>query len=94
MTPVQAVAVKVDLSGEAFAEGQRHLRWNITSADGLTSFAEGDAVVKGRSSVVEIPVPELPDGAYGVRLAAGKKAGERTTELLLPCRIAEGPFAR
>lgn len=94
MTPVKVLAVKVDLSDDARIAGRRHIRWNITSADGLTSFAEGDAVVEGRSSVVEMPVPELPDGEYGVRIAAGRETGERNTELLLPCQIAEGPFAR
>ena len=94
MTPVKVLAAKVDLSAQASEDGLRHIRWNITSADGLTSFAEGDVVVDGASSVVEMPVPELPDGEYGVRLAAGKQTGERTMELLLPCRIAEGPFAR
>jgi len=93
MTPDTVLAVKVDLSDEAGIEGQRHIRWNITSADGLTSFAEGDVIVEERSSVVEMPVPELPDSEYGVRIAAGRKAGERNTELLLSCRIAEGPFA-
>ena len=94
MTPEKVLATKVDLSEEAWAEGLRHIRWDITSMDGLTSFAEGDVVVSGRSSVVEMPIPKLPDGEYGVRLAAGKEAGERNMELLLPCRIAEGPFAR
>ena len=94
MTPEKVLATKVDLSEQAWEDGLRHVRWNITSADGLTSFAEGEVVVDGQSSVVEIPVPELPDGEYGVRLAAGKQAGERTIELLLPCRIAEGPLAR
>ena len=94
MAPDRVLAAKVGLSDEALKEGHRHLRWNIASADGRTSYAEGDVAVDGRSSVVEMPVPELPEGEYGVRLAAGTKVGERSTELLLPCRIAEGPFVR
>lgn len=94
MTPAEAVAVKVDLSDETYAEGQRFVRWDLTTADGLTSFAEGDVIVDKPSSVVEIPLPAVPDGEYGVRLAAGRNVGERSIELLLPCRIAEGPHAR
>ena len=94
MTPEKVLATKVDLSEEAWEGGLRHIRWNTTSPDGLTSFAEGDVVLDRPSSVVEIPVPKLPDGKYGVRFAAGREAGERTTELLIPFRTAEGPFAR
>lgn len=61
MTPDNVLATEVNLSDDAWQDGLRHVRWNVTSADGLTSYAEGDATLASPSTVVELAVPRLPD---------------------------------
>ncbi len=94
MTPLDSLPVEVTVSEEAWDDGLRALRWDITTLDGLTSFAGDDLALDARTGVVVVPVPSLSEGRYAVRLALGRVAGERTYELLLPFRRAEGPFAR
>lgn len=91
--PDNVLPIKVELADEAWGEGLRSLRWNVTSPDGLTGYDEGDMALNTQSSVVEVTVPELPEGSYAVRLAVGAEPGERDCEVLLPFRRAEGPFA-
>ena len=91
--PDQTVPVKVSVSEQAFAGGLRHLRWNITTPDGRTGYAEGDVELDSTHRILEIPVPAwLPDGECGLRVALGKTPGGRTTEVLLPFSKASGPF--
>ncbi|MFQ6132041.1 MAG: hypothetical protein ACE5R4_08400 [Armatimonadota bacterium] len=92
--PDRVLPIAVVMSEQAWADGLRSLRWNITSPDGLRSHSEGDAQPASRRTALEVPVPALPEGRYAVRLALGVAAGERRHELLLPFRRAEGPFAR
>jgi len=91
--PDNVLPIKVELADDAWGEGLRNLRWNVTSPDGLTGYDQGDLALNTPSSVVEVTVPELAEGGYAVRLAVGAKPGERDCEVLLPFRRAEGPFA-
>ncbi len=92
--PDSVLPIEVTAAGPAWDDGLRSLRWNITSADGLTSYAEGDAAPADPNSVLEVTVPDIPEGRYAVRLALGAQPGDRATEVLLPFRRTEGPFAR
>jgi len=92
--PDDVLPIKIEVGEAAWNDGQRSLRWNITSPDGLTGYAEGDLAPAAASLVVEVTVPDIPEGRYAVRLALGAEPGERATEVLLPFRRAEGPFAR
>jgi hypothetical protein len=92
--PDDVLPIKIEVGEAAWNDGLRSLRWNITSPDGLIGHAEGDLALAGASSVVEVTVPEIPEGRYAVRLALGAEPGERATEVLLPFHRAEGPFAR
>lgn len=94
MTPDDSLAIAVTVSEEAWGKGMHALRWDITTPDGLTAFAGGDVALDERDCVLEVPVPNLSEGRFAVRLALGREVGERTHELLLPFRRAEGPFAR
>lgn len=91
--PDAILPVRVDVSGEAWEAGMRSLHWDITSPDGLTGFAEGDLTLTSSTTVVELTVPELPEGRYAARLALGAARGERVAEVLLPFRKVAGPFA-
>jgi len=94
LQPDPAIPVKVLVSDSAWEDGQRRLRWDITSADGSGSYAFGNVALPAPVSVLEAPIPELPEGDYALRLALGPSAGARTHELLLPFRKAEGPYVR
>ncbi|MGD9497324.1 MAG: hypothetical protein AB7Y46_13580 [Armatimonadota bacterium] len=94
MTPDDSLPVEVAVSQEAWKDGLRALRWDITAPDGLTSFAGEDVALNARTGVVVVPVPSLSEGRYALRLALGRASGERTHEVLLPLLRAEGPFAR
>lgn len=94
LTPDSELAVEVAVSAEAWQQGLRHLRWDVTSADGLTSYAGGELAPASASATLAVPVPEIPEGRYALRLALGAAPGERAAELLLPFIRAEGPFAR
>jgi len=91
--PDAILPVRVDIAGEAWEAGMRSLRWNVTSPDGLTGFAEGDLTLASATTVVELIVPELAEGRYAARLALGAAPGERAAEVLLPFRKVDGPFA-
>jgi len=92
--PDDLVPVRVDVSEEAWEAGKRQLRWNIASPDGLTGYAEGDVALTARTEIVELALPDLPDGEYSARLALGAEPGERAAEVLLPLRRVAGPFAK
>jgi hypothetical protein len=92
-SPDAILPVRVDVSGDAWEAGMRSLRWDITSPDGLTGFAAGDLTLTSPITVVELTVPELPEGQYAARLALGAAPGERAAEVLLPFRKVDGPFA-
>ena len=92
-SPDAILPVRVDIAGEAWEAGMRSLRWNVTSPDGLTGFAEGDLTLSSPTTVVELIVPELAEGRYAARLALGAAPGERAAEVLLPFRKVAGPFA-
>jgi len=94
VAPDRVLPVLVSLSDRAWADGLEALRWNITTADGLRSHAEGDVQLAARSSVVELESPSLPEGEYALRLAIGATPGARAVEILIPFRLGEGPFAR
>lgn len=93
MAPDSVLALRVAVSEEAWEAGKRSLRWDITSPDGLTGYAEGDVALTSRVQIAEPVVPELPEGEYAVRLALGGEPGARDAELLLPFRRVDGPFA-
>jgi hypothetical protein len=94
MKPDNVLPLKVELSDQAWEDGLRYLRWNVTSPDGLRAFGEGDLELTERHAVVEPAVPDIPEGRYAVRLAIGDSPGGRTCETLVHFRRAEGPFAR
>ena len=94
MKPDSVLPLKVELSDEAWEDGLRHLRWNVTSPDGLRAFGEGDLELTARVAVIEPTIPDLPDGPYAVRLAIADSPGRRRYETLVHFRRAEGPFAR
>ena len=94
MTPDETLPVAVRISEEAWEAGRRALRWDITSPDGLTSLAHDELVADSRSPVLSVPVPDLEEGGYALRLALGEEPGERRREVLLPFVRAEGPLAR
>ncbi len=94
MSPDASLPVEVTVSEEAWADGLRALRWDITPPDGLTGLAGDDVTLEARTGVVVVPVPSLSEGRYALRLALGRAPGERAHEVLLPFRRAEGPFAR
>ena len=94
LTPDDSLPVEVAVSEEAWDDGLRALRWDITTPDGLTGLAGDDVTLDARDGVVVVPVPSLSEGRYALRLALGRAPGERTHEVLLPFRRAEGPFAR
>ena len=94
MKPDNVLPLKVELSNQAWKDGLRHLRWNVTSPDGLRAFGEGDVELTEREGVVEPAVPDVPEGRYAVRLAIGDSPGGRRYETLVHFRRGEGPFAR
>ena len=94
LSPDTVLPVKVELSDQALADGLRHLRWNVTSPDGLRGLAEGDVQLASATRVLDLVVPDLPEGRYAVRLAIGRERGGRDAETLLPFRRGRGPFAR
>jgi len=94
LTPDDELAVEVMISAEAWGQGLRHLRWDVTSPDGLKSYGGGELAPASASESLGMTVPEIPDGQYALRLALGAAPGERAAELLLPFIRAEGPFAR
>jgi hypothetical protein len=94
MKPDNSFPLKVELSDEAWEDGLRYLRWNVTSPDGLRAFGEGDLELTAREAVVEPAMPNVPEGRYSVRLAIGDSPGGRRYETLVHFRRAEGPFAR
>lgn len=94
MTPDHELVVEVAISPEAWEQGLRHLRWDVTSPDGRTGFAGGEVSPENAVTTLGVPVPEIPEGRYALRLALGAAPGQRDAELLLPFIRAEGPFAR
>lgn len=94
MAPDDALPIEVAVSAEAWEDGLRALRWDITTPDGLTGLGGDGVTLDARTGVVVVPVPSLSEGRYALRLALGRAPGERTHEALLPFRRAEGPFAR
>jgi len=94
MSPDESLPVEVTVSEEAWEDGLRALRWDISPPDGLTGLAGDDVTLDAPAGVVIVPVPSLSEGRYALRLALGRAPGERTHEVLLPFRRAEGPFAR
>ncbi len=93
MTPDDGLPVEVTVSAQAWRDGLRALRWDLTTPDGLTGFTGNAVEPSGRTFVLEVPVHQLSEGRYAVRLALGHEPGERLHEVLLPFRRAEGPFA-
>lgn len=94
LSPEGMLPVEVLISEEAWAEGLRHLRWDLTSPDGLQSHGHEELAPPTRSIVLAVPPGDIIQGRYGVRVSLGREPGERTHEVLLPFTRAEGPFAR
>lgn len=92
--PDDRLPLRVTVSPEAWAQGLRGLRWDVTSPDGLRSYVSGASALTERLSLVEAKLPRLAEGQFAVRLALGKATADRTYEVLLPFRRAAGPFAR
>ena len=92
--PDDVIPLTTRVADAAWQAGMRHLRWNITSPDGLTGYARGDIELTSSRQVVQVSVPDLPEGEYAVRLALGDAPGARKAEVLLPFRRVAGPFAR
>ena len=93
MAPDNVLPVAVHISEEAWAEGLRGLRWDITAPDGIRSLAHGEMAAPTRDPVLSVTVPDLTEGSYALRLALGAEPGQRSRELLLPFTRAEGPLA-
>jgi hypothetical protein len=90
--PDDRLPLRVTLSAKAWEDGLRNLQWDVTSPDGLRSYRSGRIMVTDRKSVMEATLPNLAEGPFALRVALGKDAGDRTYEVLLPFRRAEGPF--
>jgi len=93
MAPDDVLPVAVRISEEAWGEGLRGLRWDITAPDGMRSLAHGEMAAPMRDPVLSVTVPDLTEGSYALRLALGAEPGQRSRELLLPFTRAEGPLA-
>jgi hypothetical protein len=59
----------------------------------VQSLTHGESVAPARSPVLSIPMPDLKEGRYALRLALGSTPGERRREVLLPFVRVEGPLA-
>ncbi|MEA3403859.1 MAG: hypothetical protein U9R79_21670 [Armatimonadota bacterium] len=94
MTPEGTVPVEVVVSAQAWEAGLRGLGWDLCSPNGLRTHAHGEMMLPSRSSILNVPVADIPEGRHALRLALGAEPGERQVEVLLPFRRAEGPFAR
>ena len=92
--PDTALPLRVTVAAEAWGQGMRCLRWDVTAPDGRHSHRSGRLRLAGPVSVVEALAPGLPEGRYAVRAALGGTDDERRHEVLLPFRLAAGPFAR
>lgn len=93
MAPDSTLPVAVRISQEAWEAGNRALRWDITTPDGLTSLADGELAAESRDPVLSVPVQDIAEGRYALRLALGSEPGERRREVLLSFIRAEGPLA-
>jgi len=91
-SPDTRLPLRVNVTPSAWKMGLRHLRWDVTTPDGLSSHSHGEAVLAQPLSVLEAAAPTLVEGPYAVRMALGRQSGERKHELLLPFRAASGPF--
>ncbi len=92
--PDDRLPVRVTVAPGTWERGLRGLRWDVTSKDGLRSYASGTSALTDRVSVIEAKLPPLAEGEFAVRLALGRTAADRTYEVLLPFRRTAGPFAR
>lgn len=91
--PDSTIPLKIAVAESAWQGGMKHLRWNVTSPDGLTGYAQGDLALQTPAQVVQVTLPELAEGEYAVRLALGGNPGAREVEVLIPFKRATGPFA-
>jgi len=92
--PDTLLPLRVTVADAVWAAASRHLRWDITSRDGLTGYARGNTVLAAPAGILEVEVPELPFGRYAIRLALGRERDAREAELLVPFRWVSGPFRR
>lgn len=91
--PDRLVSLKIQVAEKAYADGRRNLRCDLTTRDGLTGKGGSDRELASPVSLLDVDVSALPLGRWAVRVALGSRPGERTAEVLLPFRKAEGPFA-
>ncbi|MGI5817677.1 MAG: hypothetical protein ACOX9R_06210 [Armatimonadota bacterium] len=97
MAPDDTLPVVVRISQQAWDEGLRGLRWDLTGPDGSSGYAHGEFAAQARSFALPVAVNRIPninEGRYALRLALGSQPGERRREVLLPFTRAEGPLAR
>ncbi|MGC9316518.1 MAG: hypothetical protein ACP5KN_00610 [Armatimonadota bacterium] len=94
MTPDRILPVEIAVSAQAWEAGLRGLRWDLCSPDGLRTRFHDETMLRSRTSILDVPVADIPEGRYALRLALGAEPGERQAEVLLLFRRAEGPFAR
>jgi len=92
--PDTILPVRIVVSEAAWGAGMRHLRWDITTTDGARSCRSGTVALDTSISVIDIDTADLPPQLYGIRLALGDTPDARSHEVLLVCRIAEGPHVR
>jgi len=93
-TADKRVPLRVTIADKTWAKGLRHVRWDVTTADGRSSFGNGTTRVTAKLAVVEAELPELAPGSYAIRIALGSAPNRRDHETLLPFQLAAGPFAR
>jgi len=92
--PDNRLPLRLKVSSGVWAQGIHNVRWDVTSLDGRISYAHASALLTTPISIVEAHLPALPDGPYAVRVALGTKPNERNYEVLIPFRLASGPFLR
>ncbi|MDP6504928.1 MAG: hypothetical protein QF886_15015 [Planctomycetota bacterium] len=94
MSSDRYLSARIEVGDSEWKAGIRRLRWDVTSPDGLQSFAQGSLDLLKPASIVEPALPNLAFGAYGLRFALESKQGERLHEALKEFRYAKGPFEK
>jgi len=91
--PDAVLPLRISVSEAGLMAGLTHARWDITTADGLTTRKSGDVALTALPNIVSIVLPVLADGDYAVRVALGTRVDERAVEVLVPFKRTGGPFA-